>query len=166
MSPPVRTLRPSAETARPQTIRLCPSILPTCRPVSRSRRRPRNPSRPTMYRLRAGGVSESTVGREGHAEGPVRMSAKLADTAPTRDPRVGSPGPHRLRGARRPSGEKATENTIPACPTKRRITRPLSRSHKINVRSEEPDRICRPSGETTTVRRRRCGHGAERPRQI
>merc|ERR1712167_404750 len=39
------------------------------------------------------------------------------------------------------SAEKATESTSFSCPTKRRVVRPVLRSHRRRVPSQEPERV-------------------------
>merc|ERR1712093_860375 len=48
------------------------------------------------------------------------------------------------------SAEKATERTSLSCPTKRRVVRPVLRSHRRRVPSQEPERANWPSEEMTT----------------
>merc|ERR1711904_221024 len=47
-------------------------------------------------------------------------------------------------------GEKATERTSLSCPTKRRVVRPVLRSHRRSVPSHDPDSANWPSEEMTT----------------
>merc|ERR1711918_196059 len=48
------------------------------------------------------------------------------------------------------SAEKATERTSFSWPTKRRVVRPVLRSHRRRVPSHEPERANCPSDEITT----------------
>merc|ERR1711904_469210 len=48
------------------------------------------------------------------------------------------------------SAEKATERTSLSWPTKRRVVRPVLRSHRRRVPSQEPERANCPSEEMTT----------------
>merc|ERR1712230_25966 len=48
------------------------------------------------------------------------------------------------------SAEKATERTSFSCPTKRRVVRPVFKSHRRRVPSQEPDKANCPSEEMTT----------------
>merc|ERR1719261_487865 len=48
------------------------------------------------------------------------------------------------------SAEKATERTSLSCPTKRRVVRPVFRSHRRRVPSHEPESANWPSDEITT----------------
>ena len=50
----------------------------------------------------------------------------------------------------RPSGENATEVTLPECPEKVRSSLPLAMSHSFSVLSSLPERAVRPSGEKAT----------------
>src|SRR5262245_42647605 len=59
--------------------------------------------------------------------------------------------PPLLEMALRPSCEKATHHTGPACPLYVRTSLPVPASHSLRVPSTLPDRTRRPSGENATV---------------